>query len=393
MKTWQQFIQVKSDQILNRRTRLVRNGLSSNYIKISNDLFYNFQSNDYLGLSNHDLSKRAAIETIHKYGVGSTGAPTLGGYTDIHEKLQIDLARLFGYEGSLLFTSGYQMNISLFTQLANENVYIWLDKNCHASHIDGVLFSRAKFTRFHINNINQIRKKIISDDLLHLIITEGIYSMDGTNIYLPLLFALKKEFPERILLIVDDAHGIGCIGDNGYGTIEMLKLDFQYCDILLGTFGKAFGSHGGFLCANNLIIKYLQYSVRSQIFSTNLPPLIMRASNKSLEIINSSDGYLLRKYLQRNIEYFKKEAMEYELNIYHFESNNSPIQLIILENIETVNKVYQELYENHILVGKIVYPTVPLQSPRIRISLSVCHSEANIKLLIKAIYFALRSTE
>ncbi|MDD3267061.1 MAG: pyridoxal phosphate-dependent aminotransferase family protein [Burkholderiales bacterium] len=390
METWKQFIQIKNQQILNKRERLIRNSSCGNQIKIANSLFYNYQSNDYLGLSSHSLVKNSTIDTIHEYGIGSTGAPTLGGYTDIHDDLQKKLACWLSYESSLLFSSGYQMNVSLFTQLVNENVYVWLDKNCHASHIDGALFSRAKFTRFNIENINQIREKVISNDLLHLIITEGVYSMDGINKDLPSLFALKKEFPERILLIVDDAHGIGCLGDNGYGTIELLKLDFKDCDILLGTFGKAFGSHGGFLCTNHSIAKYLRYSVRSQIFSTNLPPSVVSASSKSLEIIQSAECGQLRNKLQQNIKYFKMLTAQYELNIFHRDSNNSPIQLILLDSTDKVAKVYQSLYEDSILIGKIIYPTVPLNTPRLRISLSAYHSESDIELLVKSIHYLLR---
>ncbi len=386
MKTWEQFIDNAYEQIPNKRIRLLRHGMNANQVQISNSLFYNYQSNDYLGLSNHSLIKSVAIDVLRKYGIGSTGAPSLGGYTDLHDKLRVELANWLGFDDAVLFSSGYQMNISIFSQLVNEQVYVWLDRNSHASHIDGVLLSRAKFTRFNSGNINQIREKIMSNDLLHLIITEGIYSMDGLNNDLPLLFMVKKEFPERVLLVVDDAHGIGCIGNNGYGVVEYLGLDFKYCDILLGTFGKAFGSHGGFLCANYQIAQYLQSSVRSQIFSTNLPPVMISASHKALDIIKSPDSAILREHLQHNIQYFKNELVNYGYQTYINKDNNSPIQLIPFDDIERVTKVYQGLYEKNILVGKILYPTVPLQSPRIRISLNVYHSQQDIRFLITSIY-------
>lgn len=386
MQTWEQLIGNAYEQIPNKRVRLLRHSMNANQVQISNNLFYNYQSNDYLGLSNHCLIKDVMINTLNGYGIGSTGAPSLGGYTDLHEKLRLELANWLRFDDAVLFSSGYQMNISLFSQLVNEQVHVWLDRNCHASHIDGVLLSRAKFTRFNAENIKQIHEKIISNDLLHLIITEGIYSMDGTNKDLPLLFALKKEFPERVLLVVDDAHGIGCVGNNGYGAVEYLGLDFKYCDIFLGTFGKAFGSHGGFLCANYQIVQYLQDSVRSQIFSTNLPPAIISASHKALEIIKSSDGNILRGHLQDNIQYFKNEMVNYGYQTYINKDNNSPIQLIIFDDVERVTNIYQGLYEKKILVGKIMYPTVPLQSPRIRISLNIYHSQQDIRFLITSIY-------
>lgn len=386
MTTWTKLITNLNNQLSNKRTRLIRTSSNNRQVLINKDYYFNYQSNDYLGLSTHNSIINSVKESINQYGIGSTGAPSLSGYTEEHILLQNELANWLGFEQALLFASGYQMNSSLFKELVNSNVCVWMDKNCHASHIDGVLLSRARFKRFDNTEILQIKEYIQkNNDVLHLIITEGTYSMDGLNHTIPSLIELKHQFSDKILLVIDDAHGIGCMGNNGYGSLEALELKLKHIDILLGTFGKTFGSHGGFLCANKVITEYLQNSVRSQIFSTNIPPMIARSNRQALTILNSQEGIALRTKLIDNINYFKSYAKSCNLEVYNIEHNNSPIQLISCNSIEQVTNIYNSLYKNKILVGKIIYPTVPLNSPRIRISLNTHHTFDDINRLINQI--------
>lgn len=389
LNSWDNFIYKQTLQINNRRALLLRMPLMNGWTLVENKSYLDFQNNDYLGLSHHHQLIANLQTAADNYGVGSTGAPTLGGYTQEHQRLTQELAQWLNYQQCLIFNSGYQMNVSIFSALTDMNTQIWLDRNCHASHIDGVLLSKAKFTRFDSHNICEMRQKIQSSDKRQLIISEGCYSMDGSNSGLLELIKLKKLMPDKILLIIDDAHGLATLGNDGRGSLEQLVGNHQYCDILLGTFGKAFGSHGGFLCTTQLIADYLRHTVRSQIFSTSLPPAIIAASRAALQIIRGSLGKQLRAKLKHNVEYFKACAANQGLNLYSAQQNNSPIQLITFNDSQSMEIVYNKLFNNNILVGKIKHPTVPKNSPRIRISLSTNHSETNIELLIRQLATAI----
>lgn len=381
--SWQDFITEQIHKLPLIRTRLIKNNGGVRNVQIESQEFISFINNDYLGLSQHQSLINAMYQSSLNYGVGSTGAPSLGGYSEEHHLLGKEIAAWLGLQRCILFNSGYQLNSSLFAQLVSSHTLIWLDSNCHASHIDGVLLSRAKFTRFNRNNIDEMEDKILKNtSQLHIIITEGTFSMDGLSNYLGRLLRLKRLSPANILLIVDDAHGIGALGNNGKGSIEKLGLNLHDIDLLIGTFGKAFGSHGGFICGSHDLIEYLQQSVRSQIFSTNLPPSIIAASRASLAIISSAEGFNLRKSLANNITYFQQLADKCQLDVIDCQINSSPIQLIKMSNAEQTIRTHQNLFDNNILVGKILYPTVAKNSPRIRISINALHEKADLEKLV-----------
>jgi 8-amino-7-oxononanoate synthase len=386
MVNWDNFIAKQIAKLPRLRNRIAKIGGNSRYLLTNSQQFRNFVSNDYLGLS----SEPAIIDAFHNackiYGLGSSGAPSLSGYSEEHQLLSEEIARWLEYERCLLFSSGYQLNISIFSQLIDKNTYIWLDKNCHASHIDGVLMAKAKFSRFSVHDIQDMSNKIKEQtNLLHIIISEGSFSMDGTCYYLEELIKLKQAMPANVLLVIDDAHGIGALGAKGYGTLEQLGLDLKAVDLIIGTFGKAFGTHGGFVCGSSAIIEYLEQSVRSQIFSTNLPPAMAAATRCALAIINSPHGLCLRAKLIKNIQYFQQLIDEMGLKLYNRNLNQSPIQLIVSDNQETVIRTHQNLLNHRLLVGKILYPTVPKTAPRLRISLNKSHQKSDIEQLIESL--------
>ncbi len=378
---WDYYINDCCDKLTTKRTRLVKINNNPRYLITATHKLLNFISNDYLGLSTNPQLKSAMRAAINSYGAGSTGSANLSGYTKEHELLQTSLAKWLGFEACLLFNSGYQLNVSIFSKLTDLNTHIWLDKNCHASIIDGVLLSRAKFTTFSSNNIDNIIATILTKtQQRHIIISEGTFSMDGLCHYWHKLIELKKSNYKNILLVIDDAHGVGAIGHQGFGSLECQNIDLSYIDLFIGTLGKAFASHGAFICGKSNIIYYLTQTVRSQIFSTNLPPSITAASNAALAIINSDAGKLLRHKLMSNIKYFGQLATKHHLNI--VQNNNSPIQLLIFNNEEKVIRIYEQLLKQNIIVGKIFYPTVAKHAPRIRISLSTKHTKNDIKQLV-----------
>jgi len=382
MQSWPSFIHERTAKIPNIRQRYPKTQYDPRLLIINQQSYLNFVSNDYLGLAAQPKLKQALVLASSKYGIGSTGAPTLSGYTAEHEKLANNLAKWLELDNCLLFSSGYQLNASIFSQLVDSHTLIWLDRNCHASHIDGILLSKAKFTTFKLNMLDNIIAQIKQQpNKRHIILTEGSFSMDGTCSYLPQLIQLKQAYPDNILLIVDDAHGIGALGTNGFGSLEQLGLNHKVIDLFIGTLSKTFASYGGFVCGEKSLINYLQQTVRSQMFSTCLPANIAATSNAALEIIQSLDGAKLRDRLAKNINYFQQLSKEYNLPLYHSASNVSPIQFLVFKDENTVKQLFNQLLNQDILVGQILFPTVATSAPRIRISLTASHTRADIKLL------------
>ncbi len=389
MPNWDHVINSRFNKLENIRIRRAKIAGCNRYLETEQGSFLNFTSNDYLGLSTNQILREALISAASLYGVGSTGAPSLSGYSQEADNLSQELASYLGYEKCLLFNSGFQLNLSVIPALCDKNTKVWLDKRCHASHIDGVLLAKVRFTTFNHKDIANILGQIIKDtENYHLIITEGTFSMDGSNLYLPLLADFKTQNNVNVLIMVDDAHGIGTLGLNGYGSFEQAGYKTPNADLLIGTFGKAFASHGGFICGNHNIINFLEHSARSQIYSTCLPPAILAASRASLAIVASLEGQTLRNNLLKNINYWHKIAFDHNLNIYNQQSNQSPIQLIVCETKDELDFIHNHLLAKQILVGKIAYPTVPKSEPRLRISLSAHHQQTDIQQLIETISIA-----
>jgi 8-amino-7-oxononanoate synthase len=389
MVKWANYIAKRYESLLVLRPRILRLSGNARYLTTKTKKHLNFISNDYLGLSTNTKIVEAFNMAANVYGLGSTGAPTLSGYTEEHDLLSSEIASWLGFNRCLLFNSGFQLNVGIYSQLVDSDTMLWLDRNCHASHIDGILLSKAKFSSFTDANIDSMIDKIkLQTDKRHLILTEGSFSMDGTCSYLNKLLQLKKSSPDNVLLIIDDAHGVGALGENGFGTLEQLGLQTNDIDLFIGTFGKAFGTHGGFICGNENLIEYLQQSVRSQIYSTNLPPSIAAATRKSLEIIKSDEGRALRKRLRNNISYFSSLTDKNSPNFTNYQNgiyNQSPIQLLIFSDSNQLDAIHTRLFDNNILVGKIKYPTVPKDKPRLRISLNALQPNQDLDFLIEQI--------
>ena len=389
MAKWSDYISKQYESLLVLRPRIPRLYGNARYLTTKNKKHLNFISNDYLGLSTNKAIIEAFNQATNLYGLGSTGAPSLSGYTEEHYLLSNEIASWLGFNRCLLFNSGFQLNVGIYSQLVDSNTMLWLDRNCHASHIDGILLSKAKFSSFNDANIDSMIDKIkLQPEKRHLILTEGSFSMDGTCSYLNKLLQLKKTSPDNILLVIDDAHGVGGLGENGFGTLEQLGLQTNAVDLFIGTFGKAFGTHGGFICGNENLIEYLQQSVRSQIYSTNLPPSIAAATRKSLEIIKSDEGNALRKRLASNISYFSSLTDRHSAKFTNHQNgiyNQSPIQLLTFCNSNKLDVIHTKLSDNNILVGKIKYPTVPKDKPRLRISLNALHINQDLDFLLEHI--------
>lgn len=383
LQSWDKWVDQNLQQCSNKkRVRRIRTGYDKRLLVHENGQHLNFISNDYLSIAGHPQLLSAATKAVQQYGFGSTGAATLSGYTHEHVTLSQNMAQWLGFEDCLLFSSGFQLDTGLYSQLANQDTIIWLDRNCHASHVDGVILSKANFKTFDSTNVTQLESKIKGyADKRHIIICEGVLSMDGMCPYLDEIIKLKHVFKDNLLLILDDAHGIGTLGTNGRGSLELLNAYENEVDLLIGTFGKAFASHGSFVCGRRELVEHLGQTVRSQLFTTALPPCIVAATNTSLAIIQSEEGVQLRQQLQDNIAYFRQLADTYNLPLYNKEYNNSAIQLFIFNDETIVQQIFDKLYANQVLVGKMFYPTVKQHSPRIRVTISASHTRLDLKYL------------
>lgn len=383
MSNWAEFIHHKHTAIPTQRIWRAKTAHAARELICGQQQFLNFVSNDYLGLNGNQHLNEALVRAVKIYGAASTGAPSLSGYSVEHEQLSHNLAAWLGYQDCLLFNSGYQLNLGLFSQLCDQQAHVWLAKNCHASHIDGILLAKARFTSFSPTQIKSMTQTIAENlQQRHLIISEGTFSMDGSYPALSELIQLKQAYPAQILLIIDDAHGVGALGENGYGSLEQQQLNHRVIDLYIATLGKAFASHGGFIAGNQNIISYLRQSVRSQIFSTMLPAPQAAVSNASLSLIRSALGKNLRQQLANNIAYFKTCANHANLKLHAPDLNLSAIQLIMLNDLAELNSQHSTLLAHNILVGKIAYPTVAKSQPRLRISLSAAHTRNDIENLV-----------
>ncbi len=386
MHSWNEWFKTKYNALDTLKLRIARDKYHSRFFIHDNINYLNFISNDYLGIAKHENLVDALKSGVDQHGVGSTGAPNLSGLSVEHETLSAQLASWLGFESCLLFNTGFQLNSSIFSQLTDENTIVWFDRRCHASHIDGIRLSQVKFYSFSDNTLNNVFKRINAlPEKRHIILTEGTFSMDGTCLYLDKLLKFKSENPNNVLLIVDDAHGIGTLGSNGYGTLEQLGLPLSGIDILIGTLGKAIATFGGFVCSKYNIIDYLKQTARGVIFSTNIPPAIASSSIASVALVATDTGTKLRYTLTQNINYFLELCSQYNLPVYNNTLNISPIQLLIFDNEDTTTHIFNELRTKHIRVGKISYPTVKKNAPRIRISLTAANTRADIETLCEAL--------
>lgn len=332
-------------------------------------------SNNYLGLSNFKEVKNAAIEAINKYGLGSGGSRLTTGSYDLHRVLEEKIAKFKKSEDALIFNTGYMANIGVISAICDEEYYIFSDELNHASIIDGCRLSKGKAIVYKHNDMNDLAKKIKeTNPKKGMIVTDGVFSMDGDLANLPDIVKVAKEY--NLLTMVDDAHATGVIGETGRGSSEYFNCNI---DITMGTLSKAIGSEGGFVCANSEIIDYLRQKARSFIFSTALSPGVINGAIKSFEIIEEQK-WLIKK-LSKNIKYMCEKLKSIGFNI----DSNSPIIPIIIGDEELALRFSKRLYENGIYIPAIRYPTVKSNEARLRMTLMASHNIEDIDFVASKI--------
>lgn len=331
------------------------------------DGFINFASNDYLGLANDPRLKEAAIKTIERYGTSASSSRLLSGTSDIHSELEFALAKLKGAETSLVFSSGYQANIGAITSLMSLGDAVIIDRLCHASIIDACHLSGAKllvYKHCDLNNLEHVLSRS-SQYRRRLIITEGVFSMDGDIAPLPGIAVLAKRYGAWIM--VDDAHGTGVLGQDGSGTTGLMNVAGKI-DIIMGTLSKALGSLGGFIAGSKELIEILVNKARPFIYTTALPPAQAAAALQAIKIIKE-EPWRREKVLGLAAN-LRQALASLGLKIV---DGNSTIVPVILGNVAPTMKYAEVLYKNGILAPAIRPPTIPQGSSRIRFSLTANH--------------------
>jgi len=331
-------------------------------------------SNNYLGLADHPTLKEAAIRGVELYGTGSGASRLVSGNMELHEELEMRIASFKGTEAALLFNSGYAANTGIIPALAGKGDVIFSDRLNHASIVDGALLSRARLVRYPHNDVTALDRLLRETEIpgRRLIVTDGVFSMDGDLARLPELVGLKKEY--SALLMVDDAHGTGVLGDKGRGSAELFGV-MEEIDIQMGTFGKALGSFGAYAAASREMVDYLVNRARSFIFSTSLPPAVISASIAALDLVDSQEGAALRDRVKGNADAFRNA-----LQRAGFSTMGSETQIIPLfvGGAEPAMEFSRELLDEGIFVQGIRPPTVPAGSCRLRCTVMATHTKEEL---------------
>ncbi len=348
-------------------------------IEIDGKQVLNFCSNDYLGLANHASLKQAVHAAVDCYGVGSGASHLVCGHSHEHHQLEQDLAEFTGRERALLFSTGYMANLGVLQALLERGDAVFEDKLNHASLIDGALLSRAKLVRYrHCDLLGLERQLAASEARRKLIVTDGVFSMDGDSAPLAELSALAQKY--KALFMVDDAHGIGCLGSSGAGLAQAFKLDQTQLPILVGTLGKAFGSFGAFVAGGAELIETLIQAARSYIYTTAMPPAVAAATREALRLVR--EEHWRRERLQSLVFLFRSLCAREGLPL---TESLSAIQPVIVGDDERALELSEFLFSEGFLVSAIRPPTVPEGTARLRITFSAAHSEEQVKALVAAL--------
>lgn len=380
VKTYASELDVLQEQGLYRRMTPVKGSQGARIIVEGKEMLL-LCSNNYLGLADHPALKEAAIKAVEKYGVGTGASRLVSGTMELHELLEEQIASFKGTERALLFNSGYAANTGVIPALAQKGDVIFSDKLNHASIVDGCLLSRAQLVRYPHNDITFLRRRLAEScgGGRRIIITDGVFSMDGDMARLAELVALKKEF--GALLMVDDAHGTGVLGSTGRGTAEYFGLSAEV-DIAMGTLGKALGGFGAFIASSNEIIDYLVNRARSFIYSTSLPPAVLAAASAAFKLVDSGEGTGLRLRLAENSAYLRNSLAEAGFDTLTSETQIVPV---FVGGTQLTMEFSRALLAEGVFVQGIRPPTVPVGSSRLRFTLMASHSLADLQQVVAAV--------
>ncbi|MES9942891.1 MAG: 8-amino-7-oxononanoate synthase [Candidatus Thiodiazotropha sp. 6PLUC2] len=338
-----------------------------------------FCSNDYLGLANHPELISALQQAASEYGVGSGAAHLINGHTAIHHALEEELAEFTGRPRALLFSTGYMANLGVITALLGRGDCLLEDRLNHASLVDAGQLSQAKVKRFQHADSESLERQIKLCEAEHrLIATDGVFSMDGDLAPLPELARIARH--HNSWLMVDDAHGLGVLGEQGRGTLSHFGQSIDEVPILMGTLGKGFGTFGAFVAGSDDLIETLIQQSRSYIYTTAMPSAIAEATRVSLRIAQQENWR--RERLVKLVARFRLAAEQIGLPLM---ASDTPIQPILAGSADQALSWSMALQEKGILVSAIRPPTVPEGRARLRLTFSANHTERQLDRLLDAL--------
>jgi len=337
-----------------------------------------FCNNDYMGLANHPEVVAAWQAGAERWGVGGGASHLVIGHSTPHHALEEALAEFTGRPRALLFSNGYMANLGTVTALVGQGDTVLEDRLNHASLLDAGLLSGARFSRYLHNDSDSLASRLDKAVGDTLVVTDGVFSMDGDIADLPALAKAAKA--KGAWLMVDDAHGFGPLGANGGGIVEHFGLGIDEVPVLIGTLGKSFGTAGAFVAGSEELIETLIQFARPYIYTTSQPPALACATLKSLELLRTE--HWRREHLTALIRQFRAGAQAIGLQLM---DSFTPIQPILIGDSGRALRLSQMLRDRGLMVTAIRPPTVPAGSARLRVTLSAAHSEAQVQLLLQAL--------
>ncbi len=343
----------------------------------------NFASNDYLGLAGHPAVAQALADGADRWGAGSGAAHLITGHQAAHHALEEELAAFTGRERALLFSTGYMANLGVVSALLGRGDTVFEDRLNHASLIDAGILSRARLRRYaHADAADLEARLADATGGAKLVVTDGVFSMDGDVAPLPELAAACAR--HDAWLMVDDAHGLGVLGDSGGGSLAAAGLDGEAVPILMGTLGKAFGTFGAFVAGSDELIEFLIQAARPWVYTTALPAAVAEATRAALRLVREEPWR--REKLAAHVARFRAGARERNLPLME---SATPIQPLLVGDAERAVEVSAHLQKTGLLVPAIRPPTVPAGTARLRITFSAAHTEAQVDRLLDVLAEAL----
>jgi glycine C-acetyltransferase len=345
----------------------------------------NLASNNYLGLTTHPKLREAALEATRQYGVGSGAVRTIAGTMKIHMELEEKIARFKDVEACVVFQSGFTANAGTVSAILGKDDFIISDQLNHASIIDGARLSRAKILVFEHKNVSDAEAKLASvknQPARKLLITDGVFSMDGDIGPLPALCDLAEKY--GAIMMVDDAHASGVLGRNGRGTIDHFKVHGRV-DIQVGTLSKAIGALGGYVCGTRELIDFLYHRARPFLFSTSHPPSVAAACIAAFDVLEQ-EPELIEK-LWGNTRFWKKELglLGFDIGGRTTPASETPITPIIIGDGKLTMDFSRELFKEGVFATGIAYPTVPEGKARIRTIMTATHTKEELEQALQVL--------
>ena len=354
--------------------------VEGNYVWVNDKKILMVGSNNYLGLFDDPQIKEATIAAVNKYGSSTCGSRFLNGTYSLHVELERKLAEFIGKEDTQTMSTGFQTNLGAISAIAGRNDVILIDRMVHASIMDAVRLSYAQVVKYKHNDMKSLEEmlKTIPDEKGKIIVTDGVFSMEGDLCDLPGIVKLAKKYGARIM--VDDAHGVGVMGKNGRGTCEHFGL-VDEVDLIMTTFSKSFASLGGFVAGDARIIHYIKHMARALMFSASITPASLASAYKALDIIQSEPWRRERLWEITRI-------MNKELNAmgYHTGNTETPIIPVFIRDEEKTFKLWHFLRDYGVFANPVVTPAVPPEDALIRTSFTATHTDDDLQFILEGFY-------